>query len=84
MEVIDQDITYDRFDRMQYHPEFHFAHGKVFTESDLEYVCKFYEVDHVRNLAFAIGKTEQTIRTKVMQLRKRGLFDYYKNLNKHW
>ncbi|MEK4700397.1 DNA-entry nuclease [Solibacillus sp. FSL R7-0668] len=84
MEVIDQDITYDRFGRMQFHPDFHFSHGKSFTESDLEYICKFYEIDEIRTISFAIGKTEHTIRTKVFDLRKRGLYDFYKNLNKNW
>lgn len=78
------EISYDKFGRMQYHPEFHFSHGKQFTESDLEYICKFYEVDNIQCLAFAIGKTEHTIRTKVVELRKRGLYEHYKNLNKHW
>ena len=78
------EISYDRHGRMQYHPEFHFSHGKSFTESDLEYICKFYDFDNTRNLAFAIGKTEHAIRTKVAELRTNGLFDYYKNLNKHW
>ncbi|MEG0259890.1 MAG: DNA-entry nuclease [Lysinibacillus sp.] len=78
------EISYDNYGRMLYHPEFHFAHGKTFSESDLEYICKFYEVDHTRNIAFAIGKTEHTIRTKVSKLQKEGLFNYYKNLNKHW
>jgi len=47
-------------------------------------ICKFYEVDHTRTIAFAIGRTEHTVQTKVTSLRKKGLFDYYKNLNKHW
>lgn len=84
MEANEIPISYDRLGRMQYHPEFHFSHGNHFTESDLEYICKFYEVDHTRNLAFAIGKTEHTIRTKVNELRKSGKYEYYKNLNKHW
>lgn len=77
-------IEYDNFKRMKYHPDFHFSHGKPFSESDLEYICKYYEVDHSRTIAFAIGKTEHTIRTKVNELKKKGLYEYYKNLNKHW
>ena len=80
----EEGIQYDKLGRMKYHPEFHFAHGEPFSESDLEYICKFYEVDHSRTISFAIGKTEHTIRSKVNQLRKSGLFEHYKNLNKHW
>ncbi|WP_338651641.1 DNA-entry nuclease [Lysinibacillus sp. Y5S-8] len=69
--MIVDDITYDKHGRMQYHPEFHFSHGKPFSESELEYICKFYEVDHARTISFAIGRTEHTIRSKVDYLRKK-------------
>lgn len=82
--VLDDDITYDKLGRMQYHPEFHFSHGEPYSESDLEYICKFYDFDHARALAFAIGKMEHSIRVKVDFLKKRGMFRHYKNLNKHW
>ncbi|WP_052523802.1 hypothetical protein [Geobacillus kaustophilus] len=77
-------IEYDRWGRMKYHPEFHHNQGKPFTESDLEYLCKFYEIDGPKSISLALGKTERTIRTKVDQLKKRGLYEYYKNLNKYW
>ncbi|KOY81501.1 DNA-entry nuclease [Lysinibacillus macroides] len=69
---------------MNYHPKFHFSHGKPFTERELEYICKFYEIDHVRTIAFAIGKTERAIHTKVQCLKRGNLYDYYKNRNKYW
>lgn len=81
---VDECIEYDSLKRMKYHPEFHFSHGKPFTESDLEYICKFAEVDDSRTIGFAIGKTEGTVNRKLNELRKEGLYEYYKNLNKHW
>lgn len=72
-------IVYDAYGRMQYHPEFHPNHGKVFSDEELEYLCVFYEGDQARNLSYAIGKTEHTIRSKMDQLRKRGLVEFYKN-----
>lgn len=77
-------VEYDSSRRMKYHPDFHYSHGKPFTESDLEYVCKYAEIDDIQTIAFAIGKTEATIHNKLNQLRKNGLYEYYKNLNKHW
>lgn len=84
MRIKDDEIIYDKQGRMCYHPKFHFNHGKPFTESELEYICKFYEVDEARTISFAIGRTEHTIRSKVDILRKKGLFEYYRTLNKHW
>lgn len=79
-----EDIAFDNHGRMIYHPEFHENHGKHFSESDLEYLCKYYESDSRRSIAFALGRTEHTVAIKVSALRKSGLYEYYKNLNKHW
>ncbi len=77
-------IEFDKVGRIKLHPEFHPNHGKPFSESDLEYLCKYYEVDPIRTLAFALGRTEHTCTVRVWMLKKQGLFEYYKNLNKHW
>jgi hypothetical protein len=77
-------IEFDRLGRMAFHPEFHPNHGKPFSESDLEYLCKYFDVDPIRTLSFSLGRTEHTCATKVSQLKRKGLFEYYKNLNKHW
>ncbi|WP_238600709.1 DNA-entry nuclease [Metasolibacillus meyeri] len=82
MEAIE--VTYDKQGRMNYHPEYHFAHGKPFEEKELEYLCKFYESDGAANISFALGRTESTLREKVRALKINDLFEHYKNLNKHW
>lgn len=74
-------FKYDSQGRITYHPDFHFSHRKPFTTEELEYLCKFYEVDDRRTIAFALGKTETVIGSKVASLKKSGLFDYYK---KQW
>ncbi|MEK4351286.1 DNA-entry nuclease [Paenibacillus sp. FSL R5-0475] len=71
-------ITYDGSNRMNYHPEFHFAHGKRFSQEDLEYLCTFYESDNARSLSFALGKTEHVCRNKYSSLKKAGLIEFYK------
>lgn len=84
MQVIEGDIQLDCCGRMVYHPEFHHNHRKPWSVEDLEYLCKFYEKDHRRSIAFALGRPEGSIQTIVAKLRKDGLFEYYKNLNKYW
>ena len=78
------DIKINNYGRMVYHPDFHFNHGKKFTEAELEYLCKFWESDGRRVMSYALGKTEVTLQQKVNVLRKQGKFEYYKNLNKYW
>lgn len=79
-----QPIEYDNLGRMKYHPSFHENHGKPFSESDLEYLCKYIDIDGVRSISMALGKTQMTVNSKLTELKKKKLFDHYKNLNKHW
>jgi len=76
--VLEEGITYDRSGRMEYHPDFHPNHQIPLTDEELEYLCKFYEVDPTRTIAFALGRTEHALRSKVNSLRRSGLYDYYK------
>ncbi|WP_338754247.1 DNA-entry nuclease [Bacillus sp. FJAT-52991] len=82
--VSNQPIEFDVFGRMKFHPAFHQKHGQPYSESDLEYLCKYWETDGMQLMALALGRPEGAISTKVAKLKKNGRFDYYKNLNKHW
>lgn len=86
MEAIQQQevYSYNEAGRMNYHPDFHPNQGKPFTAEDLEYLCKYYEVDHIQTMAFALGRTEASLIVKVGTLKRQGLYDYYKNRNKYW
>ncbi|MCY9547306.1 DNA-entry nuclease [Lysinibacillus xylanilyticus] len=79
-----ESINYDRYGRLHFNPLYHFSQGSCFTESDLEYICKYYDYDGAKSISLAVGKTEYSIQSKVHKLRKNGLYSYYKNLNKHW
>lgn len=81
---IDDGIAFDAQGRMKYNPLYHENHGKAFTQEELEYMCKYYDIDGPRSIGFALGKTEHTIMAKVYDLRKSGLFEHYKNLGRYW
>lgn len=69
---------------LPFDPKFHHNHRRPFTESDLEYLCRYFEVDELRSLSYAMGRTEYTLVSKVQELKRKGLYEYYKTLNKHW
>ena len=71
-------IEYDDANRMRYNPRFHPNHGKQFTEEELEYLCAFYEHDGLKSISMALGRTEMTVATKYMHLKKRGLVEKYR------
>ncbi|SFC52879.1 hypothetical protein [Bacillus sp. UNCCL81] len=70
---------FDKQGRMTYHPDFHFNYGTPVTEDEKEYLCKFYETDDIRTLAFAVGRTEGSIRVLVKQMVRNGKYTFYKN-----
>ena len=75
-----------------YIPEIYCSHNsfkklkkqKPYTTSDLEYLCKYWEVDEVDSLASALDRTVTSLKKKISDLKQKGLFEYYKDLNKHW
>lgn len=74
-------VEYDRWGRMKYHPEFHHNYRKSYTVKELAYICKHYGQGNLKTLSLDVGRTEQSLRTLVYQLKKKGLYEYYKNLN---
>jgi hypothetical protein len=79
MELIDKTIQYDSLGRIKYHPKYHTKHRKPFTKDDLIYICKYWEFDNVKDLSFALGKTEMTLASKISELKKKGQYELYKN-----
>lgn len=75
---LNNEIRYDQYNRMQYHPEFHTKHGEKFTTEDLEYLSMFYGVDKCRSLAFGLGKLESVITAKYNYLKRKGLINFYR------
>lgn len=77
----DADMEYDLCNRIKYDPEFHENHKKPFEKDDLIYICSQYGASSCRDIAFAVGKTENAIYQIVSVLRKNGEFDYYRSLD---
>lgn len=77
-------VEYDQSGLMKYHPFYHPNHRKPFTQIEIEYLCKYIEIDGVELISYALGRTPKSIIKKHLKLKKDGNFDYYKNLNKYW
>lgn len=77
-------VRHDNSGRILYNPELHPNHRKEWTIEELEYLCKFYEIDGSKAVSLALGRVEGTILNKVHKLRKIGLYEHYKKLNKFY
>ena len=78
------EVQYDSCGRMKYHPEFHENNGTLWSEEDLEYLCKFEDKDDLEVLSLALGRTYATVAQKLSLLKKKGEYEYYRKLNKNW
>ncbi|KFA99514.1 hypothetical protein [Vibrio sp. ER1A] len=68
-----ENVTYDRYGRMQYHPDYHPNHGKSWKQHDQTYLIERYDLDGPEQVSFALGRTIHTIMTRAYELRKAGL-----------
>lgn len=74
-------VTYDKWGRMQYHPDFHFRHGQLYTPRELAFLVQNYRPGHVKDLQMVVGRTEHCIRSKIAYLRKTKQFDRYMKMD---
>jgi len=77
-------IKYSKHGKMEYNPLYHFNHKQPLTEDEKEYICKYIEIDGPKNLSLALGRTEKTITTIASRLRKEGLFENYRKMDKYY
>lgn len=68
--------------RMKYDPEFHTNHFKLWTVSELVYLCSSWDGMKKADIALALGRTHGTVLDRAYHLRKSGDFEHYKKLGK--
>lgn len=73
-------IEYDPTGRMKYHPDYHTKRGEQFTEDELCYLSKFYEIDGKASISLALDLPESAVQTRYRRLVKDGLVEHYRKL----
>ena len=66
--------------RMEYSAEICYGHYKGYTISDLSYMCAWYGILSSREIALALGRTQDAVLRRVRKLRVSGEFEFYKTL----
>lgn len=69
---MEKPITYDRFGRMRYHPDYHENHGRPWLAKDEQYLIENYDVIGPEEVSFTLGRTIQTVMTYAFKLRRAG------------
>ncbi|MGY6509051.1 hypothetical protein ACXIUH_08785 [Vibrio parahaemolyticus] len=67
------DVTYDRYGRMNYHPDLHGNQGKPWTTTDQQFLIENYASMGPEQVSFALERTIHTVMTRAYELRKQGL-----------
>lgn len=66
-------VTFDKYGRMNYHPEYHGNQGKPWTTVDEKFLIENYESMGPEQVSFALERTIHTVMTRAYELRKKGL-----------
>lgn len=66
-------VTFDKYGRMQYHPDFHANHKKPWKTSEQKFLIDNYEKIGPEETSLALERTIHTVMTKATKLRKQGI-----------
>ena len=77
-------FEYDTNGRLLYHPALHKRQGALWTDDELEYLCKFHDIDGLMTISLALERAQTTCASKLTQVRKNGKYWHYRNLNKYY
>ena len=67
---------------MMYNPEFHENHKKPWSLKDIIYLCGMWDSTRKKDIALALGRTENTCLSRAHDIKKSGDFDKYKKMFK--
>lgn len=65
-------ITYDKYGRMNYHPEYHANHKKPWSTEDSQYLIDNYDKVGPEEISLTLERTIHTVMTRAYELRKSG------------
>lgn len=65
-------ITYDRYGRMNYHPDYHPNQKKDWLMTDIKFLIENYVSMGPEACSLALGRTIHTVMTRAYELRKSG------------
>lgn len=66
-------VRYDRWGRLQYHPELHAKQGTPWTTADQKYLIEHYALLGPEQVSLALERTLTTVMTRAYELRKAGV-----------
>jgi biotin operon repressor len=68
-----EQVQFDRYKRMKYHPAYHKNMGQPWSFEDLQYLINYYDKIGGTEMSFALERTETSVLQRVNALRKAGI-----------
>jgi len=65
-------VTYDKYGRMNYHPDFHGKQNTPWTTADEKFLIENYAKLGPEEVSFALERTTHTVMQRATRLRKSG------------
>ena len=69
----EQEVTFDRYGRMNYHPAYHGKQGTPWSTQDQKFLVDNYETFGPEKISLALERTIHTVMTRAYELRKKGV-----------
>lgn len=71
--MITNEVTYDKFGRMKFHPDFHARQTLPWTTLDQQFLIDNYVTMGPEAVSLALERTIHTVMTRAYKLRKAGV-----------
>ncbi|KOO40320.1 hypothetical protein [Priestia koreensis] len=74
------DLATERYEEGDFFPHT----NKRWHESDLEYIAKFYDFDGIESVSMALGRSEESVKSRFYRLQRAGKIDSYRKFGRFW
>lgn len=81
--ITETKVTFDKYGRMNYHPDFHGNQKLPWKTSDEKFLIENYVALGPEQCSFALERTIHTVMQRACQLRKKGIMPKTKNRSWH-
>jgi hypothetical protein len=74
----EENPQYSKYGDLLHNPLYHKPKGQPWRPEELQYLCQYHDKDNIHNIALALERTTKTCKSQLSNMRKAGLYDYYR------
>jgi hypothetical protein len=75
----EEKLEYSKSGDLLYNPNYHQPRNRPWTSEELRYLCKYHDKDSMHSIALALERTTRTCKSQIVNLKKTGVYKFYRN-----